>query len=137
MDCGFIIKQINDIMEKNANNMLRSQELTMTQAGMLIELDKRKDKTASFKELEKIFSVAQSTIVGIVKRLEQKGWVEIINDTQDMRVRYAHLTLTGQEKCKEGYKHMAEAEKNLTNALTDDEKEKFKKLLNKVRNSIQ
>ena len=37
-DCGFLLKQINDRVEKNANNTLRAQDMTMSQLGALLEL---------------------------------------------------------------------------------------------------
>ena len=70
--CGTLLKQIHDIMEKNANNVLREQNLTISQSGVLVLLDEKEGKTASFKELEKDFGVSQPTMVGILNRLVQK-----------------------------------------------------------------
>lgn len=80
--------------------------MTISQSGVLVLLDKKSDKTASFKELEKSFGVSQPTMVGILSRLEQKGMVEVLADSKDKRIRRAHLTGVGADKCKEGYKHM-------------------------------
>ena len=33
--CGMLLKQINDELEKRANNKLRAQDLTMAQPGAL------------------------------------------------------------------------------------------------------
>lgn len=136
-DCGAILKQINDVMEKNANNALRSQDLTMSQAGMLIWLDETEEKSATFKELEKAFRVSQPTIVGIIKRLEQKGWIKVQSDASDKRIRIAQLTESGREKCQVGYEHMAQAEEELLRALSEKERREFIRLLIKVKNSIQ
>lgn len=46
--CGTLLKQIHDIMEKNANNVLREQNLTISQSGVLVLLDEKEGKTASF-----------------------------------------------------------------------------------------
>ena len=134
--CGTLLKQIHDIMEKNANNVLREQELTISQSGVLVLLDEKEGKTASFKELEKDFGVSQPTMVGILNRLVQKDLVEVLTDSEDKRIRKAHLTQKGAEKCKEGYKHMNSAEEQLLKSLTDDEKMEFNRLLLKVRKSF-
>lgn len=134
--CGTLLKQIHDIMEKNANNVLREQDLTISQSGVLVLLDEKEGKTASFKELEKDFGVSQPTMVGILNRLEQKDLVEVLNDTEDKRIRKAHLTQKGEDKCKKGYKHMNLAEEQLLNSLTDEEKMEFNRLLLKVRKSF-
>ena len=134
--CGTLLKQIHDIMEKNANNVLREQDLTISQSGVLVLLDEKEGKTASFKELEKDFGVSQPTMVGILNRLVQKDFVEVLTDSEDKRIRKAHLTQKGADKCKEGYKHMKSAEEMLLKCLTDDEKTEFNRLLSKVRKSF-
>lgn len=134
--CGTLLKQIHDIMEKNANNVLREQDLTISQSGVLVLLDEKEGKTASFKELEKDFGVSQPTMVGILNRLVQKDLVEILTDSEDKRIRKAHLTQKGADKCKEGYKHMNSAEEQLLKSLTNNEKKEFNRLLLKVRKSF-
>ena len=134
--CGTLLKQIHDIMEKNANNVLREQNLTISQSGVLVLLDEKEGKTASFKELEKEFGVSQPTMAGILNRLVQKDLVEVLTDSEDKRIRKAHLTQKGADKCKEGYKHMNSAEEQLLKSLTDDEKKEFNRLLLKVRKSF-
>ncbi len=134
--CGTLLKQIHDIMDKNANNILREQDLTISQSGVLVLLDQKEGKTASFKELEKDFGVSQPTMVGILNRLAQKNLIEVLTDSEDKRIRKAHLTQKGEAKCKEGYKHMNSAEEQLLKSLTDDEKMEFNRLLLKVRKSF-
>ena len=134
--CGTLLKQIHDIMEKNANNVLREQDLTISQSGVLVLLDEKEGKTASFKELEKDFGVSQPTMVGILNRLVQKDLVEVLTDPEDKRIRKAHLTQKGADKCKEGYKHMNSAEEQLLKSLTNNEKKEFNRLLLKVRKSF-
>ena len=134
--CGTLLKQLHDIMEKNANNVLREQNLTISQSGVLVLLDEKEGKTASFKELEKDFGVSQPTMAGILNRLVQKDLVEVLTDSEDKRIRKAHLTQKGADKCKEGYKHMNSAEEQLLKSLTDDEKMEFNRLLLKVRKSF-
>lgn len=134
--CGTLLKQIHDIMEKNANNVLREQDLTISQSGVLVLLDEKEGKTASFKELEKDFGVSQPTMVGILNRLVQKNLVEVLTDSEDKRIRKAHLTQKGADKCKEGYKHMNSAEEQLLKSLTNNEKKEFNRLLLKVRKSF-
>lgn len=135
--CGVLIKQIHDIMEKNANNVLREEKLTVSQSGVLSILDEKEGKTATFKELEKEFGVSQPTMVGILNRLEQKGLVDFLDDSEDKRIRKAHLTKKGEDKCKEGNKHMKAAEELLLKGLSDDEITEFNKLLLKVRKSFE
>lgn len=74
LHCGELIKRINDIIEKNANNNLNKEDITVSQFKMLIRLNETSDGSFTLKELEKYFGVAQSTIAGIASRLEKNSW---------------------------------------------------------------
>lgn len=135
--CGALLKQINDFMEKNANRALKQQDITISQSGVLVLLDKKAEKMATFKELEKSFGVSQPTMVGIINRLEHKELVDILADSDDKRIRRAQLTQKGADKCREGYKHMKAAEDLLLSSLTTEEKKEFLRLLVKIKDSMR
>lgn len=135
-DCGPLIKQINDELLKNANNALRSQDMTMAQLEVLTELERAPDKQRSLKELEQILHVAQSTVVGIVARLEQKGFVEGFGASADRRVKLVRITREGAACANSAKHHRAEAEERLLSDLTQTERDIFYTLLKKVRDSL-
>ena len=93
--CGELIKQINDELRKNANNEMRSQGLTATQANTLVELYYAPEQQLSMKDLEERLHVAQSTVVGIVSRLEQKKLVESFSHSSDKRIKLVRITQAG------------------------------------------
>ncbi|MFC2662245.1 MAG: MarR family winged helix-turn-helix transcriptional regulator, partial [Eubacterium sp.] len=113
------------------------QGLTLTQSGVLIFLSGHEKNTAPMKEIEKFLGVAQPTVVGIVKRLEQKQYVESFEDAEDHRVKLVHLTASGEEKCRAGRAHMEKAEEALLAPLTEEERGQFLEMLERVRNAIQ
>ena len=53
-----------------------------------MELQEAEQKQRSMKELERKFCVAQSTVAGIISRLEQKGFVEAFGDASDTMALY-------------------------------------------------
>lgn len=130
--CGALLKQIHDVLEKQANNALRGQGITFSQSGVLMLLYEREEKTAAFKELEKDFGVAQPTMAGILRRLEQKGLIAVLEDAEDKRIRRARLTQAGEEKCREGYRHRRATEERLLCGLTEQERAELLRLLAKV-----
>lgn len=135
-DCGALLKQINDELEKNANNALRSQDLTLSQIGALLELYYGEGHEMPLKELERKLHVAQSTTAGIVSRLERKGLVESFGDLQDRRVKMVRLTKTGLERVQASASHRLQAEEKLLSGLTETERTIFFALLKKVRDSF-
>ena len=134
--CGAIIKQIHDELEKNANNALRSQGLTMAQVGALLVLRDVPEGQCSLKEMEQVLHVAQSTAAGIMVRLEQKGLVEGFGSPEDKRIKMVRITPKGEECCFQAERSMEETEKRLLSGLTETERSIFNSLLAKVRDSI-
>ena len=135
--CGTLLKQIHDALEKQANNSLRADGLTMAQVGVLLMLDRAEHRQMPLKELEKALHVAQSTAAGIVSRLEQKGLVESFGDAEDRRVKVVRLSEAGAGCCRTADARMAEAERQLLSSLTEAERASFILLLRKVRDSLQ
>lgn len=135
--CGTLLKQIHDALEKQANNSLRADGLTMAQVGVLLMLDRAEHRQMLLKELEKALHVAQSTAAGIVSRLEQKGLVESFGDAEDRRVKVVRLSEAGAGCCRTADARMAEAERQLLSSLTEAERDIFILLLRKVRDSLQ
>lgn len=131
-ECGRLIKHINDELEKQANNTLSSQNLTLAQMRVLMELKSAEDNQLSLKELELLLHVAQSTAAGIVVRLEQKGYVKSFTDANDRRVKKVSVTPSGLECCKNAQIHIDDMENQLLQSLTPDEKEQFYNLLQKI-----
>lgn len=134
---GFLIKQIHDRLEKQANNTLRGKDLTMMQISVLTELQKAEQKQRSMKELERKFRVAQSTVAGIISRLEQKGFVEAFGDASDKRIKLVHITPDGESCCREADGYMAEAEQMLLHGFSEDEKAIFNQLLARAAENMK
>lgn len=133
---GPLLKQIHDALEKESNHILRPDDLTMAQMHLLFTLKEREDGTCTLKELEKILHVAQSTTVGLVKRLEQKGFVESFGDASDKRIKIAKITPEGRDACKQTQKGLQKVEQQLLTGLTEAEIGIFIELLQKVRKNF-
>lgn len=135
--CGTLIKQINDELERQVNNGLRSQELTMAQMRVLIELSATDGKQMTLKELERLLHVAQPTAAGIVVRLEQKGFVEGLGAPGDRRIKMVRITAQGEQLRFLADQSMAQIEERLLSALTETERTAFVGLLQKVCQSLE
>lgn len=134
--CGILIKRIHDALEKNANNELRANGLTLAQLQMLITLNNNENGTSSLKELEKGLQIAQSTTVGIVKRLELKGLVEGYTDAKDKRMKLIKITPAGKAVCHKAQYSMDATEQRLLHGLTKPESKQLHVLLQKVHKNF-
>ena len=134
--CAVLIRQIHTELEKNANNSLRQDDLTMSQINVLIELAQAEGNQMELKRLEQLLHVAQSTAAGIVRRLEQKGFVEGYGSPEDKRIKMIRITPEGLACCEKAWVGAQEVETQLTSALTDTERTILVSLLQKVRDSF-
>ena len=134
--CGAMIKQIHDALKKNANNTMRTDDITMTQCGALVALNEAPERQMSLKELEHLLHVAQSTAAGIVTRLEQKGLVESFGSSEDRRIKIVRITPAGMERCRAAERNMSQTEEQLLSGLTETERGIFLSLLKKVRDTL-
>ena len=134
---GHLIKIIQEGMEKRANNNLRQKDLTFMQMNVLVTLHFAKDEKMTMKELERKYGVAQSTISGIVNRLEQKGLVSSYYDPSDKRIKIVTIEKSGLKILQEGYEDMLKSEAQLVHGFSEEEKKEFDRLLLKAWENIK
>ena len=134
---GWFIKRIDNALEKEANQNLQALNLTMQQNRVLILLAHAEAHTLSLKALEERFGAAQSTVAGLVARLEKKGLIEAVTDPSDRRVKLARLTEEGVRLHAQSRQNVLAAEARLTANLSPEEREVFLSCLQKVYEAVK
>lgn len=135
-DCGFYIKHINDVLQRDANNALRSQDLTLAQIAVLLQLEGASGRELPLKKLERRLQVAQSTAAGIVVRLEQKGFITSFSG-DDKRIKMVRVTKRGLDCCESAKQNMKQTEERMLSKLTESERNTLVKLLRKVNDGLR
>lgn len=134
---AFHVKRIYETIKKYTNSRLSSYNLTVAQTVALMNLYDKPDKQMTMKEMEKVLDVAQSTTVGIIARLEQKGFVERFEASYDKRIKFVRITPLGMKYCNKSEDYLYEGEEVLLAGLTEEEKVLLNQLLEKVSNNIK
>ncbi len=134
---GFFIKRINNALEKEANANLQALDLTMQQNRALVLLAHAPDQTLTLKELEERFCAAQSTVAGLISRLEKKGLVNAVTDLTDRRVKRVQLSEKGMQLHDASHQDILRSEERLTRLLTEAEKEQLLSCLKKVYEAVK
>lgn len=133
---GFLFKQINTIYEKDFNQKLKHLGITSSQCEVLDFLFRCETEEVSQRQIEKALNLKNPTVTGILKRLDEKGFILIVPNAKDKRKKNVYLT----EKAYDIQKHMEserrKVDKNLTLGMTKKEVESLDKLLNKVLYNI-
>ena len=135
-NCMGLLKQINDALEKYSNNTVKDKDLTFTQINVLNLIAESERGEMTMKEIEKELHVAQPTVVGIVKRLGQKGLVNTFGDEANKKVRHVALTDEGEKLCGYAEKQLEKVEDRLLKGLKKKDRKEFVKMLRAIRESL-
>lgn len=84
---GFMFKQINNIYEKEFNNLLRGIGITSSQCAVLDYLLGSSKEFVNQKDIEKALSLKNPTVTGILKRLDEKGFILAVPSNQEKDAR--------------------------------------------------
>ena len=126
-DVGYLIKSINDKLKVRADAELKQYHLTMSQSRVLVYLRSRGGQ-ATQKEIETFLDVAHPTVVGLVSRMEQNGYVTCW-PCEDGRNKYVKLTPQAEAIDKDMQENMHANEDMLLAPLSPGDRERLRDLL--------
>ncbi len=126
-DVGYLIKSINDKLKVRADAELKQYHLTISQSRVLVYLRSRGGQ-ATQKEIETLLDVAHPTIVGLVSRMEQNGYVTCW-PCEDGRNKYVKLTPQAEAIDKDMQENMQASEEMLLAPLSPEDRERLRGLL--------
>ena len=126
-DVGYLIKSINDKLKVRADAELKQYHLTMSQSRVLVYLRSRSGQ-ATQKEIETFLDVAHPTVVGLVSRMEQSGYVTCW-PCEDGRNKYVKLTPQAEAIDKDMQENMHTSEEMLLAPLSPEDRERLRDLL--------
>lgn len=126
-DVGYLIKSINDKLKVRADAELKQYHLTMSQSRVLVYLRSRGGQ-ATQKEIETFLDVAHPTVVGLVSRMEQSGYVTCW-PCEDGRNKYVKLTPQAEAIDKDMQENMHANEEMLLAPLSPEDRERLRDLL--------
>lgn len=127
-DIGYLIKNINDKLKAKADADLKHSRLTLAQSRVLAFLDSRGGQ-ATQKEIEVYLEVSHPTVVGIISRMEQNGYLRCRVDETDKRNKVVTLTEQAKVLGKEMEQRILANEKKLLASLSEDDIKKLKQML--------
>lgn len=131
-NCSELLRQIHCAIKKNADNELREEDLTFAQMHLLFTLQRQPDGICPLKALEKKMGIAQSTTAGLVRRSSEKGFVELLDDPTDRRVKLARITPKGLQMCDDTVEKIRRSDERMVKLLTPEEADLLVELLQKV-----
>ncbi|MCD8089058.1 MAG: MarR family winged helix-turn-helix transcriptional regulator [Clostridiales bacterium] len=92
---SLMIKNVHLMYEKNLNNKMSEDNMTVSQSMILFYLYKNSGGVLNPVDLERHFGLSRPTITGILKRLEAKGFICSSENPKDRRYKQIRLTDDG------------------------------------------
>ena len=95
-----------------------------------------RDRDIFQRDLQQQFSVRRSTMTGILQAMEKDGMIVRRPVEWDARLKKIELTEKAVERQEKFQRNIAEIEARLSSGLTQEEKETFIRLCEKIRESL-
>lgn len=132
MPIGVIVKQINNLYEKEFNALLKTIGITASQCAVLDFLFYTDKEEVNQKDIETSLSLQNPTVTGLLKRLDEKGYILSVPSATDRRRKKIYLTEKAYD-IRRVVEHSRKAiDKRLTYGLNEKEKTSLYKTLEKI-----
>ncbi len=132
MRIGVLLKMINNIYERNFNSKVVEINLTTAQCDLLGFLHDNEGKEVNPVDIEKRFNLKRPTVTGLLKRLEEKGFIKLVPSVKDNRYKQIILTDKAQGQHQEMLAGLKEMEAQLYQGISEEEKKELVSILNKM-----
>ena len=133
---GYQFKIINDRIKQRADADLQGHDLTLTQTrvlGFLMEAGGQ----ANQKEIERDLQVSHPTVVGLVSRMEQKGFLTSWVDPMDRRSKLIRVTEKAVETDREINATVQKQDAMLLRGLTPQQVEVLRTCLDQICENLE
>lgn len=135
-DVGYLIKNINDKLKTRADSDLMKLNLTLTQSRVLALLINA-GGVSTQKEIEMFLEVSHPTVVGIITRMEQKGYVKCYFDQKDRRNKIVEITDIAKDLGSSLEEQINKNGQRMLKSLSEEEVKKLKEMLTIIYKNME
>ena len=132
MPLGYQFKLINDKFIKKRNEQLKEQELTFSQNKLLVYIWHHNPQCLTQKELCEGIHVSHPTMIGILKRLYEKGYISRTENPENRRMHLIVLTEKAKDYLRNDRESLDDRDRLLVRGMSPEEIQQLRQLLGKV-----
>ncbi|MBQ7928343.1 MAG: MarR family transcriptional regulator [Methanobrevibacter sp.] len=126
----FLIMKLNDICIVSLNRKLKELDLTINQANFLVVINTEESLPQSY--ISQLLNIRGGSVTKALKRLEEKGFVEINPNPENKSKNIVKITPKGRNATEEFSRAITEIENEIFKDYTSDEQEKLKIMLRDI-----
>lgn len=132
---GYLLKKITDKIKIKVDADLKRHNLTLSQNHVLIFLDERGGE-ATQKEIKDFLEVTHPTVVGLVSRMEQNGFLTSWIDPEDRRNKIVKMTEKASNLMKQVKAEAIMHEEEILYSLSEEQRKELKEMLTVIYRNI-
>ena len=132
---GYLIKSISDRIKVHADKDLKDHNLTLSQSRVVMFLSKHGGQ-ATQKEIEVFMDVSHPTVVGLVSRMEENGFVISRMDDEDRRNKIVTLTAHALTTGANMDKVIGDMESKMLSSLSDKQIDELTEMLETIYRNV-
>ncbi|MFI3209138.1 MAG: MarR family transcriptional regulator [Eubacteriales bacterium] len=110
---GTLVKGITNEYEKHFNQLVTSSGMTASQCSVLMYLYETNKEYVNQKDIEAHLNLSNPTVTGLLKRLDEKGYILVVPNSQDKRKKNVYLT----EQALDMQKRIAQSNRKMERAM--------------------
>ncbi|SHJ34185.1 MarR family winged helix-turn-helix transcriptional regulator [Hespellia stercorisuis] len=133
---GFTVKAINNVFEKELTGQLKTLGITSSQCAVLDFLFQTNKEEVNQRDVERHLNLKNPTVTGLLKRLDEKGFILCVPNATDKRRKNIYLTEKAYDIQRRMETDRRKTERMLTIGMTKKEVDALKKGLEKVLYNI-
>lgn len=137
---GYEIKTLDHLMMRQLISFGAKSgidELTVMHGWIIGFLYNNADKKIFQKDIEREYSLSRSTVTGILKLMEKKGYITRKNDEHDGRLKQVLLTEKGAQLHCSTVKDIELLEKKTVEGIEEEELETFFRVIQKLKENCK
>ncbi len=133
---GYQFKIINDRIKQRADADLQAHDMTLTQTRVLGFIMEAGGQVAQ-KDIERDLQVSHPTVVGVVSRMEQKGFLTSWVDPMDRRNKLIRVTPKAIETDRQINATVQKQDEKLLRGLTPQQIEVLRACLDHIAKNLE
>ena len=133
---GGMIKNISDKVRQKADNNLKDHNVTLSQVRVLNFLW-RENGSCSQKQIEDFLQVSHPTVVGLVSRMEQSGYIQTSVSPDDKRNKIVTVTDSGMALASELCRFMDDMDNRMLEGLSEEQQSQLADMLLTVAKNLE
>ena len=133
---GHLVRILHWCCDQTMTEALNKMDLTASQGRLMAYVAHRGEQPTYARDVEQALRLTHPTVSGLLSRLEQKGFVELITDPNDRRSKRIVISEKGLACHERMHETIMENESRIVQGFTEEEKALLAQLLQRAIENV-